>query len=119
MDERCILELCDPEGLPLAEALQLARQVNAVDAAFVPHLSAFLDYLCGYAYPDPRVVERALVLLRAVSDARSYARRCEQLARSENPLVGAMIRWLEAGAERRMQRAEVALEATVVAHAPV
>ncbi len=119
MDERCILELCDPDAVPLGEALQLARQVSAADSAFVPHLSAFLDYLCGYTYPDPRVIERALVLMRAVSDERSFARRCEQLERRGNPLIAALIRWIEAGAERRVTRAQVPLAAVVVAHAPI
>ena len=116
MDDRCVLELCDPAGLPLCEAIQLARQVSAVDSALAPHLSAFIDYLCGYAYPDPRVMERAMELLRGISDAKTFARHCERLGRNENPVVRALIRWLLAGGERRAKQA-AALEAVVVVHA--
>ena len=119
MDDRCILELCNPDGLPLGEAVQLARQVSAVDSAMAPHLSAFIDYLCGHDYPDPRVVERSLELMRAISDARSFARHCERLSRSENPVVRSLIRWLLAGAERRAAREAVPLTEVAAAHARV
>jgi|ERR1039458_6410517 hypothetical protein len=86
LDDRCILELCDPDGLPMGEAIRLARQVSAVEPALVPHLTAFIDYLCGYSYLDPRVMERALELMRAISDAKSFARLCDRRE-------GVRIRW--------------------------
>ena len=119
MDDRCILELCDPDGLQLGEAIRLARQVSAVEPALAPHLSAFIDYLCGYSYPDPRVMERAMDLMRAVSDTKSYARLCERLARNENPVVRALIRWIAAGAGRHPKREAVPLTAMTVVQARV
>jgi hypothetical protein len=97
LDDRCILELCDPDGWALGEAIQLARQVSAVEPAMAPHLNAFIDYICGYKYPDRRVMERSLELMRAISDGQSFARVCDRLSRNENPAVRALLRWLLAG----------------------
>jgi hypothetical protein len=109
LDDRCILELCDPDGLPLAEAIQLARQVSAVESAMARQLSAFIDYLCPNTsrmdtYPDRRVVERSMDLLRAIADAKSFAAVCERLGRNNNPVVRALVRWFLAGAGRNDAR---------------
>jgi hypothetical protein len=115
LDERCVVELCDPDAMELSEALALARQVAAAEPALGQQLGAYLEYLCGYPYPDPRLLERALDVMRGVADAKSFARLCERLGRSDNPVAAGLIRLILVGCHLRAKRATVPLDIVKVA----
>jgi hypothetical protein len=101
VDDNCILELCDPEGLPVAQAIQLARAVSRIEPNLAPSLGAYIYHLAETAESDARVMQRALEVLCAVSDPRSFAATCRRVAQSGHPVTGCMVRWL---APRRMSR---------------
>jgi hypothetical protein len=102
MDDNCILELCDPDGLPVGQAIRLARAVSRVEPNLAPSLSAYVCYLADSAGADVRLMQRALELLCAVSDPRSFTAACERVKELGDPVANAMVRWLAAGTERRL-----------------
>jgi hypothetical protein len=104
MDDNCIRELCDPDGLPLGHAIRLARAVARIEPGLTPSLRAYVDYLAETAPWDHRLMQRALELLCSVSDPRSFMAACERVEEQGNPVAGAMVRWLSAGTGRRMHR---------------
>ena len=55
-------------------------------------------------------MERAMALMRAVSDAQSFARLCEKLEQSPNPAIRVLAHWMEADAERRDRNTPQALD---------
>src|ERR1039458_10325254 len=42
MDDNCILELCDPDGFPVGQAIRLARAVSRVEPNLAPTIGAFV-----------------------------------------------------------------------------
>ena len=104
MDDNCILELCDPDGLPVGQAIRLARAVLRVEPNLAPTLRAYVGYLADSAAPEERVMQRALEVLCAVSEPRSFTAACERVREHGNPVANAMVRWLAAGAQRRLGR---------------
>jgi hypothetical protein len=104
MDDNCILELCDPDGLPVGQAIRLARAVSRIEPNLAPTLGAYVSYLAGSAESDARLMQRALELLCAISDPRSFAATCERVTEEGGPVAGSMVRWLAAGTHRRLGR---------------
>ena len=104
MDDNCILELCDPDGLPVGQAIRLAREVSRIEPNLAPSLGAYVCHLADSAVSDARLMQRALELLCAISDPRSFAATCERVTEEGNPVASAMVRWLAAGTERRLGR---------------
>jgi hypothetical protein len=104
MDNRCILQLCDPDALSAGDAIRLARQVSRVEPNLAPGLGAFVGHLSRTSYVDPRAMRRALELFYAVSDPRSFAKTCERVLLSESPVSGALLRWLAAQTARRIEK---------------
>ena len=100
MDDNCILELCDPDGLPVGRAIRLAREVSRIEPNLAPSLGAYVCHLADSARSDGRLMQRALELLCAISDPRSFAATCERVTEEGSPLASAMVRWLAAGTER-------------------
>ncbi|MCX6630227.1 MAG: hypothetical protein NTW28_21625, partial [Candidatus Solibacter sp.] len=99
----CILELCDPDGLPVGRAIRLAREVSRIEPNLAPSLGAYVCHLADSPVADARLMQRALELLCAVSDPRSFATTCERVTKG-NPVANAMVRWLASGTERRLGR---------------
>jgi hypothetical protein len=104
MDDNCILELCDPDGLPVSQAIRLARAVSRIEPNLAPSLGAYVRHLADSEVSDARLMQRALELLCAVSDPRSFAATCERVADEGNPLASAMVQWLAAGTQRRLAK---------------
>ena len=104
MDDNCILELCDPDGLPVVQAVRLAREVSRVEPNLAPTLGAYVCYLANAPESDARLMQRALEVLGAISDARSFAATCRRVQEEGNPVASAMVRWLAAGTRRRLGR---------------
>jgi hypothetical protein len=104
MDDNCILELCDLDGLPVGQAIRLARAVSRVEPNLVPTLGAYLGYLADSVVPDEKLMQRALEVLCAISDSRSFAATCARVGERGKPVANAMVRWLAAGAQRRVNR---------------
>ncbi|HEY1497733.1 MAG TPA: hypothetical protein VGF49_24425 [Candidatus Solibacter sp.] len=103
MDNQCILQLCDPDALSAGDAIRLARRVSRVEPNLAPSLGAFVGHLSHAPDADPRAMRRALELLYAVSDPRSFAKTCERVVRSESPVSSSLLRWLAAETPRRME----------------
>jgi len=104
MDNRCILQLCDPDALPAREAIHLARQLSCVEPGLARNLAAFVAHLTRMPDLDPRAMRRALELLYAVSDPATFARACELADRHETPVAHSLLRWLAAETPRRMAK---------------
>jgi hypothetical protein len=104
MDDNCILALCDPDGLPIAQAIRLARVVSQVQPNLAPSLGAYVCYLASSAVWNERLMQRVLELLCAISDPRSFALTCRRAQEQGNPVASALVRWLAAGTERRLGR---------------
>ena len=104
MDDQCILELCDPDGLPVGQAIRLAREVSRIEPNLAPSLGAYVCHLADSAGADERLMLRALQLLCAVSDPRGFSATCERVKELGHPVAGAMVRWLAAGTGRRLGR---------------
>jgi hypothetical protein len=104
MDDNCILELCDPDGLPVNQAIRLARAVSRIEPNLGPSLGAYVCHLADAAESDARLMRRALEVLCAVSDPRRFSATCERVAAGGNPVASAMVRWLSAGTERHLGR---------------
>jgi hypothetical protein len=104
MDDNCILKLCDPDGLPVGQAICLARAVSRVEPNLAPTLGAYVGYLADSVAPEERLMQRALEVLCAVSDPRSFAVTCARVMERGKPVANAMVRWLAAGAQRRLGR---------------
>ena len=104
MNDNCILELCDPDGLPVGQAIRLARAVSRVEPNLAATLGAYVGYLAGSVVPDEKLMQRALEVLCAVSDPRSFAFTCARVLERGKPVANAMVRWLAAGAQRRVDR---------------
>jgi len=104
MDDNCILELCDPDGMPAGQAIRLARAVSRIEPSLAPSLGAYVCHLADSAESDVRLMQRGLELLCAVSDARSFTATCERVKALGDPVAGALVRWPVAGAERRLGR---------------
>src|ERR1039458_5616603 len=100
MDDSCILELCDPDGLPVGQAIRLAGAGSRVGPNLAPAIGAFVGYLADSVVPDEKLMQRALEVLCAVSDPRSFALTCAR-EMDGKPVANAMVRWLAAGAPRR------------------
>ena len=105
VDDNCILELCDPDGLPVTQAIRLARAVSRIEPNLAPSLGAYICHLAETAEPDAVVMQRALEVLCAVSDARSFAATCRRVAENGHPVTGCMVRWLAVRTPRRMSGA--------------
>jgi hypothetical protein len=82
MDDNCIPELCDPEGLPVTQAIRLAREVSRIEPNLAPSLGAYVCHLADSPVSDERLVQRALELLNAISDPRIFAATCHRSQRS-------------------------------------
>jgi hypothetical protein len=104
MDDNCILGLCDPDGLPVGQAICLARAVSRVEPNLAPTLGAYVGYLADSVVPDEKLMQRALEVLCAVSDPRSFAFTRARVLERGKPVANAMVRWLAAGAQRRVDR---------------
>jgi hypothetical protein len=104
MDDNCILELCDPDGLPVGQAIRLAKEVSRIEPNLAPSLVAYVCYLADSAESDARLMQRALELLCAVSDPRSFRAACRRVQEEAHPVASAMVQWLAAGIERRLSR---------------
>src|SRR5260370_5952872 len=78
MDDNCILELCDPDGLPVTHAIRLAREVSRIEPNLALSLGAYLCRLADSPVSDERSVQRALKLLSAISDPRTFAATCQR-----------------------------------------
>ena len=104
MDDNCILELCNPDGLPVGQAIRLAREVSRVEPNLAPSLGAYVCYLAVSAASGERLMQRALEVLYAISDPRSFAATCQHVTEEGNPVASAMVRWLAAGTARRLGR---------------
>ncbi len=81
MDDNCIEELCDPDGLPVGQAIRLAREVSRIEPNLAPSLGAYVCHLADSGLSDARSMQRALELLCAVADSRSFAATCERLGK--------------------------------------
>jgi hypothetical protein len=104
VDDNCILELCDPDGLPVAQAIRLARAVSRIEPNLAPSLGAYVCHLAETAESDARAMQRALEVLCAVSDPRGFAATCRRVAENGHPMTGCMVRWLAVGTPRRTAR---------------
>ena|SRR5664280_2313120 len=104
MDDNCILELCDPDGLPVGQAIRLAREVSRIEPNLAPSLGAYVCYLADSAASDVRLMQRALELLCAVADPRSFTATCQRVKELGDPVASAMVRWVAAGTERHFGR---------------
>ena len=104
MDDNCIIKLCDPDGLPVAQAIRLARAVSRVEPNLAATLGAYVGYLADSVVPDEKLMKRALEVLCAISEPRSFAATCARVAERAKPVANAMVRWLAAGAQRRVDR---------------
>ena len=82
MDDNCILELCDPDRLPVTQAIRLAREVSRIEPNLAPSLGAYVCHLADSPLADERSVQRALALLSAISDPRAFAATCHRSQRS-------------------------------------
>jgi len=104
VDDNCILELCDPDSLPLSHAIRLAREASRVEPNLAPALGAYVCYLADAPASDARTMQRALEVLHAISDPRRFAATCRRVTEEGKPGAGAMVRWLAAGIPRRLDR---------------
>ena len=104
MDDNCIVGLCDPDGLPVTQAIRLARAVSRIEPNLAPSLGAYICHMAETAESDARSMQRALQVLCAVSDPRSFAATCRRVAEIGHPVSGAMVRWLAARSPRRIER---------------
>ncbi|MEO8367872.1 MAG: hypothetical protein ABI806_01560 [Candidatus Solibacter sp.] len=104
MDDNCILELCDPDGLPVTQAIRLAQAVSRIEPNLAPSLGAYIGHLADTADSDTRAMQRALQVLCAISDPRSFAATCRRVAENGHPVTGCMVRWLALGTPRRVSR---------------
>jgi len=104
MDDHCILELCDPSGLPVGHAIRLAREVSRVEPALASTLGAYICHLAGTSTADLPTMLRALELLYAISDARGFAATCRRVEEEGTPIASALVRWLASGVPRRFAR---------------
>jgi len=104
VDDNCILELCDPDGLPVTQAIRLARAVSRIEPNLAPSLGAYICHMAETAESDTRAMQRALQVLCAVSDPRGFAATCRRVAEHGHPVSGSMVRWLAAGTPRRVGR---------------
>ena len=102
MDDNCILELCDPDGLPVTQAIRLARAVSRIEPNLAPSLGAYIGHLADTAETDARAMQRALQVLCAVSDPRSFNATCRRVAENGNPVAGCLVRWLAVRTPRHM-----------------
>ena len=102
VDDNCIQELCDPDGLPVTQAIRLARAVSRIEPSLAPSLGAYIGHLAEAANSDARAMQRALQVLCAVSDPRSFAATCRRVAENGHPVTGCMVRWLAVKTPRRM-----------------
>jgi hypothetical protein len=102
MDDNCILELCDPDGFPVGQAIRLARAVSRVEPNLAPTIGAFVGLPGGLSGPDEKLMQRALEVLCAISDPRSFDLTCARVTERGKPVATAMVRWLAAGAQRRV-----------------
>ena len=108
MDDNCVTVLCDPDGLPVGKAIRLARAVSRCEPNLAASLGAYICHLADAAESDPRTMQRALEVLGAITDPRSFAATCQRAEENWHPVTGALVRWLAAGTERRMGRAHAA-----------
>jgi hypothetical protein len=82
MDDNCIPELCNPDRLPVTQAIRLAREVSRIEPSLAPSLGAYVCHLADSPVADERSVQRALQLLSAISDPRTFAATCHRSQRS-------------------------------------
>jgi len=108
MDDNCIAVLCDPNGLPVGQAIRLARTVSRCEPNLGASLGAYICHLADLAESDPRRMQRALEVLCAISDARKFAATCQKAEENGHPVTRALVHWLAAGTERRLGRARTA-----------
>jgi hypothetical protein len=104
MDDNCILELCNPDGLPVGQAIRLAREVSRIEPNLGPALGAYVCHLAVSAASGARLMQRALEVFYAISDPQSFAATCQHVTEGGNPVASAMVRWLAAGTPRRLGR---------------
>ena len=104
VDDNCILELCDPNGLPVPQAIRLAQAVSRIEPNLAPSLGAYICHLAETEDSDARAMQRALQVLCAISDPRSFAETCRRVAENGHPVTGCMVRWLALGTPRRISR---------------
>ena len=104
MDDNCVPELCDPDGLPVAQAIRLARAVSRIEPNLAPSLGAYLCHLADTAQSDARAMQRALEVFCAVSDPRSFVATCQRAHENGHPTSGALLSWLAAGTQRRVAK---------------
>jgi hypothetical protein len=104
MDDNCIPELCDPDGLPVGQAIRLAKLVSRFEPNLASSLGAYVRHLADSPGSNARLMQRALELLCAVADPRSFAATCRLVADEGNDVAGAMVQWLAAGTPRRLTR---------------
>jgi hypothetical protein len=105
MDDNCILGLCDPDALPVTQAIRLARAVSRIEPNLAPSLGAYICHMAEAAESDSRAMQRGLEVLCAVSDARSFSLTCRHVAEICHPASRSMVRWLAAGTPARLSRA--------------
>ncbi|MEO8598177.1 MAG: hypothetical protein ABI759_32960 [Candidatus Solibacter sp.] len=104
MDDNCIPVLCNPDSLPVGEAIRLARAVSRIEPNLAGCVGAYIGHLSDAPDPDARTMQRALEVLCAVSDPRTFAATCQRAEDNGRPVTGALVRWLAAGAPRRVGR---------------
>jgi len=85
MDDNCILKLCDPDGLPVGQAIRLARAVSRIEPNLAPSLGAYVCHLADSSRSDGRAMQRAMEVLCAVSDPRRFAATCERVRAEGRP----------------------------------
>lgn len=102
MDDNCILELCDPDGLPVGQAIRLAREVSRIEPNLASSLRAYVCHLADSAASDKRLMQRAMEVLCAIADPRTFAATCERVTQEGNPVASALVRRLASGTERRL-----------------
>jgi hypothetical protein len=107
MDLRCILPLCDPDGLSARDAIRFARKVSRVEPDLALSLCAYLAHLSQAEDLDARAVQRTLELLYAVSGPASFAGACERMIRTGDEVVSGLFRWLSVSTPRRVRRRPV------------
>ena len=88
----------------MGQAIRLAREVSRIEPNLAPSLGAYVCHLADSEVSNERLMQRALEVLCAISDARSFAATCERVREEGNPVASAMVRWLAAGTERRLGR---------------
>ena len=110
MDDNCVAMLCDPDSLRVAQAVGLARVVSRCEPHLATSLGAYICHLADTAESDPRTMRRALEVLCAITEARTFAGICQKAEENGHPVTGAMVRWLAAGVERRMTRMPAVME---------